>query len=86
MGSIIKRVYPSGTITYRVQLSSYKKGSFSLTFDDYEAACDWLDKHEERFKKDPNFYFQWRLELIKKYRREDVKVLNNILKPKDMSK
>ncbi len=83
MGSISKRVWePTGTITYRVQLKRKGMGSLSLTFDDYEAACGWLETNEKEFREDPEYYFEWRDSLLAEFRRKKVKVLDHIIFPK----
>lgn len=87
MGSISKRVYEkTGTITYRVQLKRKGMGSLSITFDDYEAACDWLQANEKDFREDPEYYFEWRESLINEHRRDKIKVKNNIITPKMIGK
>lgn len=82
MGCITKRSHPNGRITYRVHLKRHRKGHFSITFDDYDAACDWLKEHEQNFRENPDFYFKWRENLADEYRRKEVRVLNHILLPK----
>lgn len=82
MGSVTKRVYESGTVRYRVQLKKNQKGSFSITFDDYEAACDWLEEHEPKFRADPEKYFKWRDSLANKYRRQKQRIVDHIVLPR----
>lgn len=87
MGSISKRVYEkTGTVTYRVQLKRKRKGSFSITFDEYEAACDWLEANEKDFRENPDYYFKWRDSLINDHRRDKVRVKNHIITPKLIGK
>lgn len=82
MGSISKRIYEkTGTVRYRVQLKKNGRGSLSITFDDYEAACDWLQANEKDFREDPEYYFEWRDSLINEYRRDKVKVKDHIVFP-----
>lgn len=83
MGSISKRVYEkTGTIRYRVQLKKKGSGSLSITFDEYESACDWLDKHDKAFREDPEYYFAWRESLLNEYRRGKIKVKDHIILPR----
>lgn len=82
MGSISKRTYDNGVVRYRVQLKKFGKGSISITFDDYDAACDWLDKHDAAFRENPEYYFEWREKLISECRRKQMKVLDHIVCPR----
>jgi len=82
MATIFERKYNSGTIIVRVMLR--KKGSppFCLSFQDWDAACDWLENNEEKFYKDPAKYFLWREKENEKMRRNRLKVYQGMIRRK----
>lgn len=79
--SISKREGKSGT-RYRVTCRSKGHPLFSLTFDDYEAACHFIEEKEGEFTKNPEKFFAWRAALRAEMRRKGVKVQNHIRAPR----
>ena len=72
MGSICKRVYNSGTVAYRIRIRAPNYPHFSLTFDDYDKACEFLDDFEAEFMKDPQRFFDWRDKQYRQMRKDGV--------------
>jgi hypothetical protein len=82
MASIYERKHPSGRTTWKICVRKRGIKSFFLTFDDLDEACDWIEKNEMEFYKDPDKYFKWREDIYYKMHRQRKKTYNHILKPK----
>lgn len=81
MGSIEERKHPSGRITYKVYLRKRGIPSFTLTFDDIDVACDWMEENEAKYYKDPDKYIKWREDLYYQMNRSLKRTSKHILKP-----
>jgi hypothetical protein len=67
---------------YRVKFRIKGLKFFCLTFDDYDAACEWAKKHEKSYLIDPEYYHAWKIELFLKMQKKKLMVLNHITRPK----
>lgn len=70
------------TYSVRVVVKVKRKHIFSLTFDDWDAAVDWAEEHEERVLADPEWYMNWKAGLAKQMRRSNLKVKDHIIRPR----
>ena len=82
MGSIISIVRVAGNEVYRIRLKRKDSEVFSLSFNDYGRACDWIEQNEKKFFETPEVYFQWRADLVRLMRRNREKVHDGIIRPK----
>ena len=80
MATVYERKSLKGISTYRVTLRRRGCETFNLTFDDWKAACEWVEEHEESFFKDPQKYFEWKEVHHNAMRRERRTVRSNILR------
>ena len=72
MGSIAIRKHASGTETYRVFLTKKGYKRFTLSFKNYDEACQWLEENELEFVKDPNRFYKWKEDEYLRIRREKL--------------
>ena len=79
--SITKRATKSG-MNFRVRYRSKNIPMFSITFDDYDAACRFIEEKEGEFTQNPEKFFIWRATLRTEMRRKGIKVENNIIAPR----
>lgn len=82
MGAISKRTNNNGEIRYRATVQLGGLPRFSLSFDDYDEACKWLEENEHQFRRDPGKYFAWREELRLRMRRDGVMKEGGIIRPR----
>lgn len=82
MAAIHERKYPSGRTTWKVGLRRRGFPSFYLTFDDLDEACDWIEKNEKEYYKNPEKYFKWREDVYYKMQRERLKAYNHLVRTK----
>lgn len=82
MASLTERKHSSGRVTWRVVLRRKGIRTFSLTFDDIDTACDWIEKNEQLFYQNPDKYFKWRDEQVYSMQRKREYVRNHIVRPK----
>ncbi len=82
MASIRARKLTSGEMNWRIRIEAEKYPYFGLTFDDYEAACDWLKEHEQKYYENPEKYILWRMELLHMMRKKRLQVKDHIVRPR----
>jgi hypothetical protein len=86
MGSIQERNHASGRTTWKICLRKRGIATFCITFDELEEACDWIEKNEKEFYKDPDKYFRWREEFYYETQRTRNTCQDHILRPKNRKK
>ncbi len=82
MASIDKRILKDGTPYYRINIRVKGCPSFSLTFQEREAACDWIETHEYEFIKNPKKYLDWKKNEYNRMKRAGIKRLDGLFCPK----
>ncbi len=82
MAAIWERKHESGRSTFRIRFKKKGIPEFSLTFDDWDVACEWVERNELSFYADPDKFFKWREENEIQMRRDRVKSKSNILRRK----
>lgn len=83
MGSIQERKCLHGS-SFRVRLRRQHYQEFTITFDDYETACDWLMKNEQKFYENPEKYFNWKRVFYTQMVIDRRKKHHNMLKSKNL--
>ena len=82
MACITERQRKDGTSAYRVRFRVRGVPEFTLTFDDWDEACDWVEKNELEFVKDPDKFFKWREENYRVMRRERQYIRSHVIRSK----
>ncbi len=82
MAAINERKYPSGRIVYRVIVNYKDIPRFTLTFDDYDAAVDWVEKHEDEYLMNPEKYMKDQDDMFLMMRRNKLLVYKHIVRSK----
>lgn len=82
MAGIFERKTASGNIKVRVVLRHKGFPRFNLTFDDWYAACLWVERHEDAYHEDPESYFRWRQSNYSEMRRNRERVRDHIAVPR----
>lgn len=59
MATIYKRKTNAGYWRYRVQIRYKGLPKFNYTFATAKAACEWVDKNERDYLKNPEKYITW---------------------------
>jgi hypothetical protein len=80
MGGIDTRVLKNGVIRYRVRIRHKGLPFFSMTFDDYGAACEWLESLESEYALYWEVCHKNKASLMKEMRRNQLKVHQHIVK------
>lgn len=78
MSSVFERKHPSGRVSIRVLLRRKGYPSFSLSFDNWDSACDWVEENEEKYFQNPERYHKWRNQHDNISRRKKKNVFENI--------
>lgn len=69
MATIDERQWKNGEFKYRVRIRHQGIPTFTITFSDCKLAKKWIEKHAEKYKKDPKPYLEWiRLRRLWKYK------------------
>lgn len=82
MASIYEVKYKSGKIVTRVQFRSSTAPSFSLNFDDWEAACEWVEANEEKYYLNPSHYLHWKRKINLKMKKENKEIYLHMYRSK----
>lgn len=86
MASICVRNYVNGKESVRVVLRKKGYPTFSISFDDWKSACDWVKINEIKYYQNPLWYFEWRIDLFYKMKKEKKTALDHIIRPKSVPK
>lgn len=82
MATIIERERKNGEKTWKVAIRRENKPHFYLTFDDLQAACEWVENNEKKYILDPDSYFAWREDFMNLMIRKQVKSWKHIVRAK----
>jgi hypothetical protein len=82
MATILERVRKNGESTWKVAIRRECRPHFYLTFDNFDAACDWVEKNEKKYILNPEEYFAWRDDLMNLMIRKQVKSWKHVVRAK----
>jgi hypothetical protein len=80
MAGIRERKNKNGKSTFQVRLRIRKTPTFTINFDKWVDACNWVEKHENLFVENPESYFKWRESIYKTMRQNKQEVNESIIR------
>lgn len=82
MATINERERKNGDSTWKVAIRRKNVPEFYITFDNFRAACDWVEANEKKYMRNPAEYFAWRQDLMNEMIRKRVKSLQHVVRSK----
>lgn len=82
VATVYERKYSTGRVVYRVTLRRRSYPTFCLSFDDWNEACNWVEKNELEYFKNPDYFFKWREEQYNLMRRDKQVSANHLIRAK----
>lgn len=86
MGHVRERVRKDGESVFQVRFVKKGYPVFSLTFDNRNAAMQWLEDNENDYPKKVQEMLDFRESIFLEMRWFDLKVLRNIVRPKPQTR